>query len=234
MTRVLNGIKFDMIAHFRNGIFIVYALISLIYIVVIRMASNGIKDDLSILILFSDPSFIGFFFIGAIILSEKLHKTMENLFITPLRVSEYIVSKTISLSFITVISSFAIVFFSYGLNFNPLLLFLGVLLSSFMFTLVGIALAVWVKSLNMYLWVSPLYVIIAFIPLLKFFGLYETPLFYIIPGEASLILIEAAFKDIELWKLLYAFSAQILMIIIVFQWARKAFYKHIILGIGGR
>jgi len=233
MTRIFNNIKFDIASQIRNGIYFVYLIISIIYAILIRMAPLPKREIISIIVLFSDPSMLGFFFIGGIVLLEKLNKTLENIFVTPLRVSEYIISKIVSLSLVSIASSIFIEVFSHGLSFKFMYLFLGILLSSILFTLLGLILAVKVNTLNEYIWISPFYVIILFIPLLEYFGIYKTPLFYLIPGKAALIIIEAAFRHVELWQLVYAFIVLSLSIILAYIWAYKSFYKHIILRIGG-
>jgi fluoroquinolone transport system permease protein len=234
VKRVLNSMRFDILSLFRNGICLIYAIVSILYIFAIRLTPRELKNVVSTVILFSDPSLLGFYFIGAIILLEKDHHTMENIFATPLSVGEYIVAKTIALSIVTVVFSFFIVIFSHGFDFNPIFLFLGVLLSSFFFTLLGFIAAVKVKSLNGFLWMSPLYVVLAFLPIAETLGIYKTGLFYLIPGKASLILIEAAFNRAEVWQLIYALFTMALLIAVVYRWTCKAFYKHVILGIGGK
>lgn len=234
MKRILNGIKFDILSHYRNGIYLIYAMISILYIIAIRMVPNATKDVVSTIILFSDPSLLGFFFIGALILLEKTQKTMENIFVTPLRISEFIISKTIAFSIVTLFFSLVIVFFSYGFDFNLVFLFFGVLLSSVLFTLLGFGVAVKVKTLNGYLWIAPLFVAAAFFPVLENVGLYKTNFFYLIPGKASLILIEAAFKRVELWQLTYALITLVLSIVLVYQWSHHVFKNYIIMGMGGK
>jgi fluoroquinolone transport system permease protein len=234
MKRVWNSLKYDVLSHFRNGIYYIYAIISVIYIIALRMIPPEMKDIAATIILFSDPSLLGFFFIGAIILLEKAHKTMENLFVTPLRIGEYIISKTIALSVVTVVFSFIIVLFSYQFKFNPFFLFCGVFLSSILFTLLGFIAAVKVKTLNGYLWIAPLYVVVAFLPIVEYLGFPPTLFYYLIPGKASLILIEAAFNKVGLGNLIYAFLTMAFLIILVYGWSRRVFHKNVIMRIGGQ
>ena len=232
--RLLSSIKFDILFQFRHGFYYACALVCAIYIGVIRYVPVNIKSTLVTLMIFSDTSVLGFFFIGGIILLEKDQNTLECLFVTPLRVNEYFASKVVSLTMLSLLISFIIVTASFGASFNPLMLFIGVLSGSVFFTLVGIALSACVKSVNQYIMEASLAMIIFFLPLLSYLNVVKSPLFYIFPTTASLVLIESAFKAHPLSEVLLVMLIFVLWIIIAYKWAGRLFYKHIILKVGGK
>lgn len=120
-----------------------------------------------------------------------------------------------------------------GPVFNPLLLLLGVILGSFVFTLLGITLAVRVRTLNEYIIISPLYMLVFMLPLPVYFDLFYVPLLFLHPGQAALLLIAAAFKTAPAGELASAVILLLLWIGIAYGWARRWFYRFVILNGGG-
>lgn len=231
--RMLSALRFDIRFQFRHGFYYAYLIVSLLYIVMLRFMPPEVGKYVSVLLLFSDPAVLGFFFIGGIILLEKSQNTLESLFVTPFRIHEYIAAKVLSLTLIALAASFAIISLSYSTRFSPIPLFLGVMLSSFFFTLLGLVLAVRARSLNSFLLISPFYTIVFFLPALDYLGIYKFSLFSIIPSSASILLIKAAFVAIPVSEVLISIIVLCFWIVLTYLWAYRSFYKHIILKIGG-
>ena len=84
------------------------------------------------------------------------------------------------------------------------------------------------KNFNQYIIVIPLFLIPFSLPLINFLGLMDCYALYIIPTQASLILFEAAFKEVETWKLIYSISYLLICCFFAYKLARKAFINHII------
>lgn len=230
--RLLSAIKHDIRFQFRHGFYYAYLFVSLIYIGILRIVPTDLKSFFGTWIIFTDPSVLGFFFVGGVILLEKDQNMLESLFVTPLRVREYFISKVISLALLSLVSSSIIIIFGYGIEINPLPLLIGVPLTSIFFTLIGMTLAVRASSLNQYILISIVYTIPFVLPLLGFLNLFKTPLYYILPGKASLIAVAGIFHDIGWLEWLYLIVNLIIWITIAYQWASRWFYKYVILGIG--
>lgn len=231
--RVLTTIKQDLQFQFRHGFYYAYLLICTLYIIFLRMVPLDARALITRVLIFSDPAILGFFFIGGIVLLEKGQNILENLFVTPLRIREYFIAKTISLTILAVIASLLIIIVTLGLSFNPFPLLLGIILGSIFFILLGIVLASRVKTVNGYLLSSPLLLTGYFLPLLKLLNIYDHPLFYLSPGKGVLILLDAAFVSYPIWQLVYAVLQLTIWIVIAYLWAHNWFYKYIILKIGG-
>lgn len=229
--RLLNGILYDMKFQLRHGFYYAYAFISIIYIAVLRFLPQSISDDAVILIIFSDPSVLGAFFIGAVFILEKSQNTLEGIFITPIRIWEYIFSKVISLTIISMISSFTIAAVNTNKDLNILVLFFGVFLTSIFYTFLGFIIAVYSKNTNQYLIKSSV-IGIFLIPIIEYLGILSSRLFYIFPGKASLILIEGAFRTIGLGSIIYSVILLLLWCFAAYFLLEKVFYKKIILRIG--
>jgi fluoroquinolone transport system permease protein len=187
------------------------------------------------MLLFFDPAIIGIVFVGALVLFEKSENVLQALVVTPMKTDDYLLSKIVSLTMLSVIS--AVVFITLmGLfnetRFNIFYLFTGIILTSVMLILIGIILVSRVQSVNGYM----LGMIIGFLgltfpPLLHLFGLLENPVFYAWPTQASFILFDAVFNAsaLEPWEIAYGVGYQIVWIIALYFFAKKAFYEYIIL-----
>lgn len=226
--------KFDISFQFRHGFYYAYLFVSLVYIVLLRLIPWDIKPLVATLLVFSDPGIMGFFFVGGIVLLERGQNVLDNLFVTPVQVEEYLLAKAASLAFLAVSTSFAIVIFTFGAAFNPVPLFLGVALTSSISTLAGLTLAVKAASLNGYLFTSPLFLLPFSFPLIDYLGVLPSRLFYLLPGKASLVLIDAAFLGGHLPEMLLALGSLTAWTLAAYLWARGAFYQSIILKAGGR
>jgi len=230
--RIAAAVKYDILFQFRHGFYYAYLLVGTLYVLILRGIPEHFKETVATLIIFTDPSVLGFFFIGGIVLMEKGQKTLENLFVTPLRLEEYIWSKLISLTVLSTLVSIGIIAIGYGRPHNPLALILGVILSSLLFTLIGIIASARAKGLDEYILASLWYMPIIFLPILEYLDLFTSPLFYIFPTKAALCLMQAAFSSIRPAQVIYAVSCLLVWTVPTFFWARNWFTKYIILGKG--
>lgn len=231
ISTLLSAIKFDILFQARHGFYYVYLALTSIYIACLLFIPAGYKEISSIFIIFSDPVMLGFIFIGAIILLEKEQDIYSGIFTTPYRIYQYFFSKLISLTILTLLSSIAIIYFSVGIDGRIFYLLSGITLSSIFFTLVGLFLAAKVKSINEYLVIMPVYMIIIFLPAVEIFGIYRSPIFYLFPSKAVFIVISSLFSGLNFIKIFYAFTALIVWIIIFYKLALWRFKKYILLRI---
>lgn len=232
--RVFSAIIQDIRFQFRHGFYYAYLIICTFYVLLLQVIPLEARKTLVIILIFTDPAILGFFFIGGIVLLEKGQRILENLFVTPLKIREYFMAKITSLTFLASLVSLVIVIFSFGLSFSLLPLLLGVILGSIFFVLMGFALAARAKSINGFLLSTPLISIWAFLPFLSFLNLYDNFLFYLLPGKGILILLEAAFSRSSIWLIVYAILLMLCWIVFAYLWAKSWFYKYIILKIGGK
>ncbi len=228
--RIINILKQDLRFQFRHRFYHAYLIISLIYITFLLNLPGDLRTFIAGIIIFSDPSMLGFLFISAIILLEKEDNILESLFVTPLKLDEYITAKLISLGLISLLSGLFIVVTTIPVTINYFLLISGIILASLTFTLFGIAITARIKTVNQFLIISTLFSIIIGLPLLNYLGLVNNWFFYLMPSQPVLLLIGGAFKNnLSSFNLIYSFTAAITWGIIAYIWARKSFYQFIIL-----
>ncbi|HEL3033339.1 TPA: ABC transporter permease, partial [Clostridioides difficile] len=120
------------------------------------------REKIAIIMIYSDPAAMGLFFMGAIVLLEKSQRVLNSLAVSPVKVSEYILSKVISLG---VISSIVAMFIAITLNLDNIIIStIGTFFSSIIFSLLGLILASKASSLNQFIVLSIPIEIICFIP----------------------------------------------------------------------
>ncbi len=194
MNRLLSSIKYDMLFQFRQGFYFAYGFVTLFYVILLKVIPESIAEAIFPFILFTDISVLGFFFIGAVLLLEKGQNSLDALFVTPLRVSGYLISKVISLSILSTIATVILfVTISGDLSFLPILLIL-VWANMFLYTLLGIGIASKVKSVNHYFIFGVPVGMILFLPLLTYFNFIDFAPLYLLPTEPTLEMLTGNFS----------------------------------------
>ncbi len=231
--RIMTALKQDLKFQFRHKFYHAYLIVSIIYIALLLSLPGDLRPFIAGIIIFSDPAMLGFFFISAIILLEKGDRILESLFVTPLKLEEYITAKLASLGALSLLTSLVIVLITIETRVNYLLLIVGVILTAATFTLFGLAITAWIKSVNQFLIISTLFSVIAVLPVIGYFGLADSWLFYLWPSQPALLMIGGALNgSISSYHLLYSIAAFSIWLYIGLRWAKSWFYKYIILKIG--
>jgi fluoroquinolone transport system permease protein len=137
----------DVRFQFKYGFYMLYAIFTCLYIIMLNIMPTTWVYPMGILLIFSDPSAIGLIFSGAIIQFELSERTFESLKIAPIKPINYLLSKILSLTLISLIVGVII-----GVSLqiiNHLAYFvLAIVLGSLIFSCVGIIIAFKTKSLN--------------------------------------------------------------------------------------
>lgn len=218
-------LKWDFILLVKYGILPVAMGIGALYIALIYLFS--IPTDLIVFLIFSDPSMMGFVFIGVMVLFEKQAGTTSALAITPLQPWQYLLSKSVSLTAPALLVS-VVMAFAASARVNYFLLFLGVVLTSVLFLLIGFVGALRVKTFNQYILIIPMFLAPLCIPLVDYFGLLKTSLMWVIPSQSSLTLLNVAFSEVKLWRTILSVIILIISILLVFKWAEREYRKRMI------
>lgn len=155
---ILGDIKFQ----FKYGFYFLYFVLSIMYICVINVFPIFMREKIAIIMIYSDPAAMGLFFMGAIVLLEKSQRVLNSLAVSPIKVSEYILSKVISLG---IISSIVVMFIAITLNLDNIIIsIIGTFFSSVIFSLLGLILASKASSLNQFIALTIPIEIACFIP----------------------------------------------------------------------
>ena len=187
--RLLHVLKNDIRYQARYGFYSIYFILTCFYILILKQINDPmLKATAATLIILSDPAVLGYFFIGGIWLLEKEEGLHDYHAISPLKIFEYVLSKTLSLGIVSTCSATIIA----GVTLPDVNLWAlaGItFLSSGFFTLIGLLFATFAKTVNGYLMISVPPAIILLLPsILTFFGI-KVPLANLTPGTMVLELI---------------------------------------------
>jgi len=236
MSNLKNMLKWEFILLSRYKIIHISILSVVIYFLTTQ-AVQSLKDQTQVhsMLLFFDPALIGIMFVGALVLFEKTENVLQALVITPMNTDDYLLSKIISLTTLSLLSAAIFMILMIIFNntaFNVIYLALGIILTSVMLILLGFILVSRVNSINGYLLGMGLgFIVLTFPPLLLLFGLVDSPVFYIWPTQASFILFDGVFNSasLETWEIAYGICYQVFWIGLFYIYAKKAFHGYIVL-----
>ncbi len=195
--RLLHAVLADIRFQLKHGFYLVYAIITVMYLIILSFLAENILSVALPLIVFSDPSVLGLFFIGGIILMEKGQGVLMVLVVSPLRTSEYILSKVLSLTIVSVLAALAITWFSNYPTVNWWLLLVATILTSGIFTLLGIMINAGCNTVNQYMLRTIPYMLLFILPCFALLGFPYSEFFVIIPSVAALKLMLGAYHGIS-------------------------------------
>lgn len=230
LDRLASMLEWDVRLQVRYGFYAVYAVVTLLYVLGLTQVPDEFESLALTLVVFSDPAFLGFYFIAALVLFEKREGVVDAFTVSPLSGVEYLLSKTLSLTLLAVAASLVVALLSVGPAFNPLALVLGVGLTSVLFVLFGFVAVARFDTINAYFMTSAVYLAPMVLPLLDVLGVVESPLFSLFPTQASLVLIGAAFSPVPTGELVYGVGYLVVWIGVAAVAARWAFDTYIVHG----
>jgi fluoroquinolone transport system permease protein len=234
-VRLASCIANDVRLQLRHGLYTVYAALSVLYILLLRGVPVDTREALLPVLVFLDPAMAGFFFVGGVVLLERNDRVLAALFTSPMRLGEYLCSKVISLTALGLAASLAVSVGAAGLRFKPGWIVVGVVLTSAVFTIVGLGAAARFRTLNKYMVWSAVYMLPFAIPVAATLAGIRSPLLYLLPSQGSLALIAAAFQQQGPAAATVAASIATLCAWMALGWvlARRWFRTHVIERVGG-
>lgn len=167
--RKLRLIAWDMRFQLKYGFYFLYAVFTAVYLALLFALPEAWRYKAATVLIFTDPSAMGLFFMGAIVLLEKSQHTPSALAVSPVGAGAYIAAKVASLMLISLAVA-AVLALAAGMP-NILLTLVGTAVSSVVFTLIGIIIATESESLNSFIVYSVPVELAVFIPsMLHLFG----------------------------------------------------------------
>ena len=225
--RLLAAMGQDIRFQFRHGFYYAYAVLTILYIIVLRLLPDTMVYPALTLILFSDICALGFFFIGAIVLLERGQNLTESLFVTPLRLREYLLAKILSFLFLATLSALLIMLGA-SIGGQDLMWFVfGAVFSALIYTLFGLIFAARARHVNDYFVKSLGAGLLISLPILAYVRLFDTPLFYLFPTRATLILLDVLGTDYALSEKLFSVASLLIWFLILGSWVYQRFNKYV-------
>ena len=229
MTRLQTAVRWDMRLQFRNGFYYAAAFIAVLMTLVLWQLPTAELPTILPVFVLGNMTIGTFYFMAGLVLLEKGDGVLEGLIVTPLRQSEYLAAKLVSLTLLTIVENVGIVTAVYGFRYNFLLLALGVGLMACFNILFGFIAVARYDSINRFLLPSILMTLTLAVPLVHYLGFWTSPLLYLHPVQATLLLIKGAFQPIAPWQMAYGVLYAALWIGLLFKASQRIFYQFIIL-----
>ena len=152
----------DIHFQWKYGFYFIYFVLTVLYVCGIAALPEHWKTDIASIMIYSDPAAMGLFFMGAIVLLEKSQKVLNAMVVSPVKISEYILSKTAALIGISTVIALVLGLVSGSHQLAGIAV--GTALTSAIFTMVGIIAATKISNLNQFLMVIMPIEIVCFVP----------------------------------------------------------------------
>lgn len=221
----------DAVLQIRNGFYYAAAFLGVFGIIGLRYLPEAMRAYLLPALILSNLMVGTFYFIAGLVLLERDEHTLEALAVSPLRAGEYLASKVITLTALSMLENAVIVLLAHGVEFDLLALTLGVAFGAAVYTLFGFVVVARYASINEFLlpsvaWGTPL-----FLPLLPYFGVLRggwlEVFFWVQPLQPSLVLLSAAFRPAALTELLGAVVLGCLWVAVLWNRAQASYRKFV-------
>lgn len=150
----LSLLLWDMRLQAKHGFYLLYGILTALYLLVLFALPEALRESAAAILIFSDPAAMGLYFMGAIVLLEKSQRIPCAMAVSPVGAGAYVLSKTVSLGVVSLLVAAVLAGFTAPNHVFAALA--GTALSGTMFTLLGIAVATKITSLNQFLlWTIP-------------------------------------------------------------------------------
>ena len=221
MTRVVATLGADARVQFRNGFYLASAFVVACSVVFLRWLPPDIAGLLLPVVVLENIVVNTFYFVSALLLLERGEGTFAAQSVTPLRAGEYLASKVLTLTALSLVESLLIATAVAGLDGRLVMMSVGIGLAAVLFCLAGVALIVHYESVNEFIMPSVLYTAALSLPLLGYFGVgpREWYLPHPIQGPLELMRAQTPFTS---GGLAYAVGYPLLWIVPVSFWSRRA------------
>lgn len=241
MTRLLSAMKMDVTIQVRNKLYIIGIVAGALVAGALALLFN--PDQLylgvpTLMILVAGGSTL--LYVAGLIIFERDEGTLSAVIVSPLRTSEYLWSKVITLTALATLESIIMVggaMLILSRNSvvavpNIPIILAGMVSMGIIYTLMGIVLVVRYDKITDFLMPMAAIALPLQLPFLHFMDMVVNPLFLIIPSSASTMLIRGAYIPLTTGEWLYAIGYTAAQIIILAAWAYRAFHTHIIMKVG--
>ncbi len=234
MNRLVATLECDIRLQYRNGFYWAVAAILVSFSVVVLQLPPFDWARWLPLLIFSNLVTATFFFMAALVMLEKEEGTMAAQIVTPLSVSQYLLSKLLTLSVLSLIESLILVLVVHGPGFNLLPMALGITFLAAMYCLAGLLVVIRYDAVSELIFPSILWITLLSLPLLQATDLVSHPLMYLHPLAAPLVLMAGAFEPLSLWQWLYGIVYSLAAGLALFELSRRRFPRFVIRSQGAQ
>ena len=230
MERLLSTMRLDAKVQFRHKFYHVSVGAALLMGLGVRQLGDSqlVTTVLAVLFLVA-VGVMAAAYAAALVVFERDQHTLDAMFVSPLRLGEYLGSKIATLTAVVLVEGVVLVLVAVGLlGTNWPLLLIGAALLGAEMTLVGIILIVRYATITDFLVPSSFILALLELPALYFAGVSDSALWLLIPTAAPAMLVWGAWHALEPWQAIYALGYAAVVVGIGYRWALGAFTKYVL------
>ena len=231
MNRLLATLRLDARLQSRNKVYVIVAVVALSLAFALRALFT--PDQLRFfmrLVALGGVGITAFILVGILLMLERGEGTLDVVLVSPLRPTEYVASKLLTVTLLALLEGALIAGIAYGLGFSAPWLLLAMLLRASFVAGVGVALAVRYRSITDFLLPVVVFTLAFDLPVLWYLEIWPSPVFYLWPTMPSLILAKAAFMPVSAADLVYACVYGPLSVGGAVFWASRAIDRFVVRG----
>ena len=231
MSRLSNTLRLDSQLQARHKVYLIVLGATFGLALAIRsvVTPEQLEFFMPVLVMYG-VSLTTVFLVGVLLLLERSEGTLDVVMVSPLRPSEYLASKLITLATLALVESLVVAVVAYGLGSSFGWLVLAVVMRASMGVGVGVAVGVRYGSITHFLLPGILASVAFDLPNFWYFELWPTSLFYLWPSMPPLLLAKTAFLPVEPLQLVYAFLYGTLVVGAALFWASRSIDRFVVRG----
>jgi fluoroquinolone transport system permease protein len=221
MTRFAATFRTDVRVQLRNGFYYAAAFVVVCSMAILRQLPADVAALLLPVVLLENIVVNTFYFVSGLLLLERGEGTLAAQSVTPLRTDEYLASKLLTLTALSLAENLLIATVVAGLDGRLVVIALGIALAAVLLCLAGVALIVHYDSINEFIMPSVLYTATLSLPVLGYFGLGAREWYLLHPIQGPLELMQMQTRPTP-GGLAYAIGYPALWILPALLWSRQA------------
>lgn len=230
MNGFLVQLKWQFVLLQKNSILSISLAVTLIYgLILFFLRNTGNLDLFLVSLVLNDPSVIGYFFIALAIYTEIKHQVLPAIFVTPVKLHQFLIAKILSISIIGVLCSLGLGLSVKGLDMNMAAYAFGSLGICLLSALMGLIMLTFSAEFLKFAMLSvPVFLAFINVPLLQYLGVMDIGVFrYLFPVQGSLDLIDHAVSGtrINFW---YSVGSIVILVPLFYLIAFRLFTKKIV------
>lgn len=230
MIELLKQIKWQFLIFQRNNLIPMIFGITAFYMFVLYFLKDlGNIEKITTLLIFNEPTMIGFVFIGLAIILEKDQEVLSALFITTINHHYYLISRILTLSGISMICALGMVLMAKGTSFNLLHFSVGAFSSCVIFSFIGIYVVSFTTEILHFILRSIPFIVVMSLPFLNYFEITDLVIFRLFPIQGSLYLIDNSYSNSpNVWELIFGYISISIWIPLLYWFVFRTFKSKMV------
>ena len=203
LARLRATMATDLKLQLRNGFYLAIGFLVVMYVVVINLLPGFSWQPWLAPLLLTNLLVATYFFMAGQVLLEKTEGTLEAQIVTPLGVREYLGSKIVTLTALSLVENVAIAVLALGWDIAALPLIAGLVLAAAIYCLGGFIAVARFDSINEFIFPSVPWVAASSLPVLHYLDVWTPLLMYLHPLQPAMVLLGGAVEPLAPWQWLY-------------------------------